>query len=206
MTAVGTSASRPRWSPDGKYLSFLGSRGEGKTQVWTLFRHGGDAVQITEVRQGVSSYDWSPDGGRLVLSIKDPKPEDVESDEAESEEDESEENAKKAKKPDTPPPWVVTRRQFKQDYVGYLDSRRTHLFVFDVASKELRQLTAGDYDDAQPTWSGDGTRLAFTSNRSEDPDARLEPRRQEHRAPFDHRRRRDRLRHLPPGGKPRFRR
>ena len=41
------------------------------------------------------------------------------------------------KKDEATPPWVVTRRQFKQDYVGYLDSRRTHLFVFDVASKEM---------------------------------------------------------------------
>ena len=42
MTAAGTSASRPRWSPDGSYLSFLAARNDAKTQVWTLDRRGGD--------------------------------------------------------------------------------------------------------------------------------------------------------------------
>src|SRR5437764_14370107 len=36
MTAEGVSSSHPRWSPDGKYLAFLSSRNNGKTQVWLL--------------------------------------------------------------------------------------------------------------------------------------------------------------------------
>ena len=110
MTAVGSSASRPRFSPDGKYLAFLSARNDEKKQVWTLFRQGGDAVQRTKVRQGVDSFEWSPDGRRMVLVIKDPKPEELE-----------EKDDKDEKK--TPKPWVVDRLQFKQDYIGYLDSR-----------------------------------------------------------------------------------
>jgi dipeptidyl aminopeptidase/acylaminoacyl peptidase len=163
MTAAGKSASRPRWSPDGKYLSFLASRDDGETQVWTLNRLGGEAHQLTEVEQGVSSYDWSPDGKRLVLVIKDDKDDDDDDSDSDSDSESDEEDA--------PEPWVITRRQFKTDYVGYLDSRRTHLYVFEVASRELRQITSGDYDDSQPAWSPDGTRIAFVSNRTDDPDA-----------------------------------
>jgi len=159
MTAKEKSVSRPRWSPDGKYLAFLGSSGEDKTQVWTLFREGGDAVPITEITQGVKSFEWSPDGARMVLIIQDPKPEDLEKKEKDKDE----------KK--TPPPWVVTRRQFKTDYVGYLDSRRTHLYVLDMESKKTTQITSGDFDDSQPAWSPDGKVIAFTSNRTDDPDA-----------------------------------
>ena len=55
MTGTGSSASLPRWSPDGRYLSFLAERNEGKTQVWTLNRLGGEAVQLTDIAQGVQS-------------------------------------------------------------------------------------------------------------------------------------------------------
>jgi dipeptidyl aminopeptidase/acylaminoacyl peptidase len=73
--------------------------------------------------------------------------------------------------PKNPPPWVITRRQFKLDFVGYLDTRRTHLYVLDMAEGSMTQITSGDYDDTEPAWSPDGRRIAFSSNRSADPDS-----------------------------------
>jgi Tol biopolymer transport system component len=158
-----SSRPRPRWSPDGKYLAFLSARGEGKTQVWTLFRQGGDAVQLTDTPQAVKAFEWSPDSKRMVIVLQDPTPQELE-------EKERADNGKK-KEEETPPPWVVDRRQFKQDYTGYLDRRRTHLYVLDVESKKLTQITAGDFDDTEPVWAPGGERVAFVSNRTADPDA-----------------------------------
>ena len=69
-------------------------------------------------------------------------------------------------------PWVIDRLQTKRDGRGYLtDTRRTHLYVFDVKAKKLTQITSGRWDEGNPAWSPDGTKVAFSSNRTEDPDA-----------------------------------
>jgi len=175
MTAEGASSSHARWSPDGKFLAFLSSRKEGKTQVWLLNRLGGEAQQLTDTAQDVEDFSWSPDGRRLVLVLKDSTPEELDAAKEKStagahssgtgDGDASEKKSKSKK------PWVIDRLQFKVDEVGYLDRRRTHLYVFDVAKKSLTQITSGDFDDTEPAWSPDSKLLAFTSNRSTpDPD------------------------------------
>jgi dipeptidyl aminopeptidase/acylaminoacyl peptidase len=169
LTAEGVSSSHPRWSPDGKYLSFLSGRDGGKSQVWLLDRRGGEAVRLTETAQGVDDFEWSPDSRRLALMLRDPKPEDLEA--AKNKEKPS---AGSAPKPKTPPPYVVDRLQFKRDTAGYLDRRRTHLYVFDVAAKTTTQVTSGDFDDSDPAWSPDSKSLAFASNRTANPDANYE--------------------------------
>src|ERR1041384_2509487 len=75
MTAAGSPGSGPKWSPDGKYLAFRAARNGGESQVWTLNRLGGEADQLTDVKQGIEDFEWSPDGTRMLLPIRDPKPE-----------------------------------------------------------------------------------------------------------------------------------
>ncbi len=59
MTAKGYSASSPKWSPDGKYLSFMASRGDSaKTQVWVLDRRMGEGQQLTKEKWGISRFEW----------------------------------------------------------------------------------------------------------------------------------------------------
>jgi dipeptidyl aminopeptidase/acylaminoacyl peptidase len=167
MTAESVSSAHPRWSPDGKYLAFLSARNEGKTQIWLLNRLGGEAQRITDTPQDVDDFAWSPDGTRLVLILRDPSEEEL----AAAKDKEKEDAADKAKKPKTKKPWVIDRLQFKTDEVGYLDRRRAHLYILELATKNLTQITSGDYDDAHPAWSPDGRLLAFASNRSKpDPD------------------------------------
>ncbi|MCU0427588.1 MAG: S9 family peptidase [Candidatus Kapabacteria bacterium] len=148
------SERSPRWSPDGKYLSFVASRGgaDKKSQVWLLDRRGGEAFALTNVKSDLNDYAWSPDGKKLVLVLKDVNPLD-------------------SAKPKTAPPIVTERYHFKQDVEGYLwRTEKTHLYLFDVGTKKLDTLTRGTFDDRSPQWSPDGSQIAFVSNRTPDPD------------------------------------
>jgi dipeptidyl aminopeptidase/acylaminoacyl peptidase len=181
MTAEGVSSEHPRWSPDGKFLAFLSERNEGKKQVWLLNRLGGEAQQLTDTIQDVEDFSWSSDGTRMVLILKDPTPEELDAAKEKSapavhspgtgDDAHQDEDKDKDKKPKSKRPWVIDRLQFKVDELGYLDRRRTHLYVFDLSKKSLVQITSGDYDDSEPAWSPDSKLLAFTGNRSApDPD------------------------------------
>ena len=171
LTAEGPSSSHARWSPDGKFIAFLSEREEEKTQVYLLNRLGGEAQRLTDTAQDVENFAWSPDGKRLALILRDPTVEELEA-AASKGKDGMDDKAAPKKKSKPQRPWVIDRLLFKEDTVGYLDRRRTHLYVINVQTKAMIQITSGDYDDSEPAWSPDGKQLAFTSNRSKpDPDA-----------------------------------
>jgi dipeptidyl aminopeptidase/acylaminoacyl peptidase len=163
LTSSTENEGTPRWSPDGKSLAFLSSRpGKAKgNQVWLLDRQGGEAVQLTDVKGRLQSYEWSPDSRRLALIVGDPDPEA----------DTPGESGAAPAKPKAPKPIVIDRYKYKQDGAGYLLSdRHSYLYLFDIATRKLERVTKGKRDESSPAWSPDGTRIAFLSNRNEDPD------------------------------------
>ena len=102
-------------------------------------------------RRGAASYQprtrrprdqLLPRRKKLLLVLKDPDPD------SENVEKNSHKKWPKGK------PWVIDRLQFKEDYTGYLDHRRNHIYVYDLESKKLVQVTSGDYDDSNGVWLG----------------------------------------------------
>ncbi len=161
LTHTEDSESTPRWSPDGRYLAFLSARDNEKetTQVWLLDRQGGEAARLTDFPGDVEDYAWSPDGKRLAIIASDPDPEA-----------EAKAAAKDGDEARTPKPIVITRYQFKEDYTGYMLDLHQHLYLFDLTTRKARILTPGTYDEYLPSWSPDGTKIAFVTKRGDDPD------------------------------------
>jgi len=152
LTFDASGEGNAHWSPDGKYISFVATRGEDKySQVYLLDRRGGEAKKLTDIKGEIDDYDWSPNGLQLLLGIKALNYADT--------------AATKIRKP-----FVIDRYHFKQDYQGYLDSTTTHLYLYTLATKKMDTLTRGIYNESQAVFSPDGTRVAFVSNRSDNPD------------------------------------
>ena len=154
ITSSAAQAWASRWSNDGKSIYFL-SRRDDNTQIYRL-RLGtpGEAEQVSYFSNDVASLNLSPDESRVLVAASD--------------------NDLKEADPDAgPQPFVITRRQFKRDAgEGYIvDGDDNHLYVYDIASREMSQLASGDFAESAAAWSPDGQNVVFVSNREEDPDA-----------------------------------
>jgi dipeptidyl aminopeptidase/acylaminoacyl peptidase len=69
LTTNPDNDTDPSWSPDGKLVYFLSSRG-GSSQVWRIAAGGGEAQQVTHLPVDVDGYKLFPDGKRLALVAK----------------------------------------------------------------------------------------------------------------------------------------
>ena len=155
---TGRNDAQPRWSPDGEQLAFVAKRGgdDAHRQLYVMPAGGGEPQCLTDLKEDVGEPEWSPDGTQLVFSARVP-------DKAYEEEDDK----KRA-------PRRFTRLQFKLDSVGWTGDRRRHLFVVPAdGSAEAKQITDGDYEDSNPTWTPDGKSIAFSSARGDDWDIEL---------------------------------
>ena len=75
LTQARHHAASPRWSPSGDRIGFLAPDAEKVMQLFVMPMAGGDALQLTRVKDGVNQFAWSPNGTSIAYAMIDPKPE-----------------------------------------------------------------------------------------------------------------------------------
>ncbi len=164
--SAGTAVDRtPRWSPDGRQIAFLSSRGGDGMQLYLIDRDGGEADLLVSMPTGISDFAWSPDGTQIVcqsaLSAAEIATEDapkIVANSALEREHASARTAQRAK--ERIDPRVITELPFRTG-TEYIDGKRGHLYVISVATgaASLRRVTTDERDYSAPTWSADGQSL-----------------------------------------------
>jgi dipeptidyl aminopeptidase/acylaminoacyl peptidase len=141
----------PRWSPDGTQIAFISNRDGEQGQLYVMPVAGGEPRRLTDFKESVQEVAWSPNSSTLAFTVR-------VRDETYEEEDEKKR-----------PPRRFTRLHFKLDNEGWTADRPKRLFVVPAdGSAEPKQLLDGDYEEGQPFWSPDGSRIAFVSARQDD--------------------------------------
>ncbi len=156
--AADKPASSPLWSPDSHWLAFRSADGN-HSGLWIAHPDTSDTTFLATVSStnaplpGMGKkFAWSPDSKQIAfISSTAGEPADTNND-----------------------PIVITRYLYKPDagegLTRFNDNQRLHLFLVDLASKQVRQLTQGNYDEHSIDWSPDGKQLLFASNRETNQD------------------------------------
>jgi dipeptidyl aminopeptidase/acylaminoacyl peptidase len=160
LTAPGSNAWSPRWSPDGRTLYFLSNR-SGSDQVWSLTAGLGEARQVTHLPLDVGSYKVAPDGRRLALSL------------AVFADCDNLACTKQrfADRAATKESGVVYDRLFVRHWDTWADGTRSQLFIADLAADgtvaaEPRLLTRNIDGDVPSKPDGDESEYAFAPDGS----------------------------------------
>ena len=159
LSTGADTAGNPEWSPNGEWLAYTGDSG-GRSGLF-IARANGAGVRFVAPVESTNSPEphlgrtiaWSPDGKQIafVSAQAGPETQDASGD-----------------------PMVITRYLYKPDYwegnTHFNDNRRLHIFVVDLASGRVRQLTEGAGYEHSLDWSPDGKQILYAAEHGPDAD------------------------------------
>ncbi|HLY16652.1 MAG TPA: hypothetical protein VKR61_05485, partial [Bryobacteraceae bacterium] len=159
LSAGADTSGNPEWSPNGEWLAYGGDSGD-KSGLFIVHPNGAGVRFLAPVESTNSpephvgrTLAWSPDSKQIAFVSAQPGPEtkDAGGD-----------------------PMVITRYLYKPDYwegnTHFNDNRRLHIFVVDLGSGKVRQLTQGTGYEHSIDWSPDGKQILYAAEHGPDAD------------------------------------
>lgn len=170
----------PRWSPDGKMLAFIrSSEKDGKpqpAQIWLLSLDGGEAQQLTDSPRSPGGFEWSPDGKAIAfVSREDPSKEKEKPNPEESEPVSTASVSERQAPEHVSDVRVITKAVYRANGAGYFNPKaHGHIWTVSVPAvagekPKPKQITRGNFDEGNTSWSPDGSRIFFVANRVTEP-------------------------------------
>ncbi len=162
---AGPRDAAPRWAPDTRTIAFTRAAAEKeKTQIYLLSMSGGEPRRLTELPGGAGVPVWSPDARRIAFAS------------GTNDADLAEQAAAKERKGPAPKKSdvrVVTRAVYRANGKGWLDpAHPEHVWIVAADSEgpaEPKRLTSGRYEEGEISWSRDGSKIFFVSDRVDEP-------------------------------------
>jgi Tol biopolymer transport system component/DNA-binding winged helix-turn-helix (wHTH) protein len=154
LTSAPLGGLSPRWSPKGEQILFTGIRNDQPRQIYLLSSDGGAMRPVLPKGWEGANADWSPDGYRIVVVMRNPKihphyalftlePTTAVWKELPDSKDFNE------------PRWSPDGRS-----IAALDSSNHHLVLFDVQKGKWASIASGGFLEA-PYWSADSSSIYF---------------------------------------------
>jgi dipeptidyl aminopeptidase/acylaminoacyl peptidase len=134
LTTGADGESSPNWSPDGKTIAFVATRGENEfAQIYLMPIDGGEAQQLTSHASAVSEIAWTPSGDAIYFKAPEAKT--------------AEEKA---------------RDRVRDDVFQYDENfKQTHVWKIAIAGKIESRITSGDYSVTAYRLSDDGRKIVY---------------------------------------------
>jgi dipeptidyl aminopeptidase/acylaminoacyl peptidase len=189
LTRGRKSSGAPAWSPDGRWIAFVSDRTD-KRQIYIIDPRGGEAQAVTAVDEGVGAFAWAPDGSRIAFTMTDSKTDAwKERDKKYGEFEIVDADYRmthlhlidvRPRESQTPKPTRLTSGAFTVGSFKWSPDSRAIAFdhradsnaasggsadisVLQLSDGSVKKIVAQDGPDSNPTWSPDGTRIAFQS-------------------------------------------